>query len=425
MALCKKCGSPVNPDDQYCGACGAPLSGEGQPASAAPEPVAAPSEPAGPAAPAPEPPASQPAPAPQPQPVPAPAPASGAPATPPPAAPAPAPQSQPTAASQQSSVAPQPAPGPQPGPQPAPQPAPAPGASGGYVPPQQPPQDFSYAGAAGQPPQAQYAVAVPPQLSPLKRAWMDFKASPGKLKIILKLALFQFVPGVGGLVTSGYAYTWGKEQALGRHDPMPTKIVRPGVLDTGLYVYGVSLIVAAIIGISGGLFSTIFDALHIGAVFGILALAFTIFVAPFTQVMYMRTALAGRVRSGANLKRAWDLLTAPGKTATAFTSCWAPLAAAWALSAVIVVLFVVIVASSIVAATPVLSYSSTAQELMAVGLLFSYLPLILIFLFGIFFFTTVSTIVSARAFGFWIQDFHPEQWPEYLENAKYYADRAL
>ena len=26
--------------------------------------------------------------------------------------------------------------------------------------------------------------ALPPQLSPLKRAWMDFKASPGKLKII-------------------------------------------------------------------------------------------------------------------------------------------------------------------------------------------------------------------------------------------------
>ncbi len=417
MALCKKCGSPVNPDDRYCGACGTPLSGEGQPASAAPEPVAAPSEPAAPAVPAPESPgpqhesvpAPQPAPAPAPQSAPAPAP--GVPVTPPPAASTPAPQPAPAAAPQQ--------------PVPTPQPAPAPGASGGYVPPQQPPQDFSYAGAAGQPPQAQYAVAVPPQLSPLKRAWMDFKASPGKLKIILKLALFQFVPGVGGLVTSGYAYTWGKEQALGRHDPMPTKIVRPGVLDTGLYVYGVSLIAAAIIGLAGGLFSTIFDALHIGVVFGILALAFTIFVAPFTQVMYMRTALSGRVRSGANLKRAWDLFAAPGKTATAFTSCWAPLAAAWALSAVIVILLFVIVFASVASAAPVLRYSSTAQELMAARLFLSYIPLILIVLFGIFFFTTVSTIVSARAFGFWIQDFHPEQWPEYLENAKYYADRAL
>lgn len=414
MALCKKCGSPVNPDDRYCGACGTPLSGEGQPASAAPELVAAPSEPA---APAPEPPAPQhesvpaPQPAPAPAPQSAPAPAPGVPVTPPPAASTPAPQPAPAAAPQQ--------------PVPTPQPAPAPGASGGYVPPQQPPQDFSYAGAAGQPPQAQYVVAVPPQLSPLKRAWMDFKASPGKLKIILKLALFQFVPGVGGLVTSGYAYTWGKEQALGRHDPMPTKIVRPGVLDTGLYVYGVSLIAAAIIGLAGGLFSTIFDALHIGAVFGILALAFTIFVAPFTQVMYMRTALSGRVRSGANLKRAWDLFAAPGKTATAFTSCWAPLAAAWALSAVIVILLFVIVFASVASAAPVLRYSSTAQELMATRLFLSYIPLILIVLFGIFFFTTVSTIVSARAFGFWIQDFHPEQWPEYLENAKYYADRAL
>lgn len=409
MALCKKCGSPVNPDDRYCGACGTPLSGEGQPASAAPEPVAAPSEPAAPAVPAPESPGPQHESVPAPQSAPAPAP--GVPVTPPPAASTLAPQPAPAAAPQQ--------------PVPTPQPAPAPGASGGYVPPQQPPQDFSYAGAAGQPPQAQYAVAVPPQLSPLKRAWMDFKASPGKLKIILKLALFQFVPGVGGLVTSGYAYTWGKEQALGRHDPMPTKIVRPGVLDTGLYVYGVSLIAAAIIGLAGGLFSTIFDALHIGAVFGILALAFTIFVAPFTQVMYMRTALSGRVRSGANLKRAWDLFAAPGKTATAFTSCWAPLAAAWALSAVIVILLFVIVFASVASAAPVLRYSSTAQELMAARLFLSYIPLILIVLFGIFFFTTVSTIVSARAFGFWIQDFHPEQWPEYLENAKYYADRAL
>ena len=83
------------------------------------------------------------------------------------------------------------------------------------------------------------------QPTPLSRAWSDWKASQGKWKIVAKMALFQLVPGVGGLVTSGYAISWGREAALGRSNPMDPKLIRPGVLDSGLYAYGTALICGA------------------------------------------------------------------------------------------------------------------------------------------------------------------------------------
>ena len=73
--------------------------------------------------------------------------------------------------------------------------------------PEAPSPEPAAAGAPGT--EVHPVIADPYRPSPLARAWEDFKASPGKLWIILKLALFQFVPGVGSLVLNGYVYTWG------------------------------------------------------------------------------------------------------------------------------------------------------------------------------------------------------------------------
>lgn len=285
--------------------------------------------------------------------------------------------------------------------------------------------------AADVPPQPPVLSApAPRQPSPLKRSWMDFKASPGKLPIILKLALFQFVPGVGSLVLNGYAYTWGKEEALGRHLPMPRKIVRPGVLENGLYIYGVTLIATLVSFAVALLFAIVLDSLRLDALLLPLGVAYIVFVSPFCQVMYMRTAICGRVRSGANLKRVWDLFTAPGKVGKAITASWLPSIAVWLLTAVLIAVFCVaffglVAASAISYQVAPIDASEAVLALAALSALASLLPIILVALFALFFISTAASIIIARAFGYWMQDFEPATWQEYLEHSKYYTDRAL
>lgn len=269
-----------------------------------------------------------------------------------------------------------------------------------------------------------------PQLSPLKRSWMDFKASPGKFKILLKLTGFQFVPGVGGLVLSGYSFTWAKEQALGRHMPMPGKIVRPGVLDNGLYIYGVSLIAGIASLAAWVFFGTVLSALGLGALLVPLALVFLVCSAPFFQVMYMRTALCGRVRSGANLKRVWDLFSAPGKMGKTFTSYWVPALLSGFVCVAIGILLGVVATGVAVTSAPFHGYMHYLNDAAYVAwwiisLLLSFFPVLTIGLFALNFVSAAAQIIVARAFGYWMQDFHPEEWQEYQEHSKYYMDRAL
>lgn len=266
----------------------------------------------------------------------------------------------------------------------------------------------------------------------LKSAWMDFKRSPGKLPIILKLALFQFVPGVGGLVQSGYAYAWGREQALGRHRPMPTKIIRPGVLDTGLYVYGVSLIAMVATCAAILILGDIFESLGLSFVYFLLLLAFAVAVVPFLQVMFLRTAIAGRVRSGVNLKKAWSLFAAPGKTGGAFAASWAPSLIATAIVVLIWIAFFLVIASIGTVSAPMMYLGAHAGGA-ALSLLEAYmvstvllmLPLVALALFATFFTFTAASIVTARAIGYWARDFHPDEWEEYRENARHYMDQAI
>lgn len=263
------------------------------------------------------------------------------------------------------------------------------------------------------------------QPSPLKRAWRDYQASPHKLMILIKLALLQFVPGVGSLVLSGYAYTWAKEQALGRHMPMPQKIVRPGVLDNGLYIYGVSLVatvmgVALLVVVSG-----ILEALHLSALLPLLLIVYVLCTGPFFAIMYMRTAICGRVRSGANVRRVWEMFSASGKTGRAFSSYWIPALLSGAALVAIVVIAVVSMSTSVMGSAYVLMRTFYNPLQLMLSMLLSSLPLLVVAFALCFFVSTAATIVMARAFGYWMRDFHPETWGEYLENAKYYQDQAV
>lgn len=320
---------------------------------------------------------------------------------------------------------------------------------GGFAPqqpgaPQQPPQDFSYrqyaapSNAQGSIPTGQTMqtpAIVPPQgPSPLSRAWSDFKASPSKFKIILKLAAFQFVPGVGGLVTSGYMYTWAKEQAFGKHEPMPQKIVRPGVLDSGLYAYGVNLIISVAAFAVFFILGLLLGAINLDGLMPLLWLAFVIASGPFITIMLLRSAICGKVRAGLNVNRAWEMFTAQDKTGKAFTSYWGPMAAAFGLTIVAFIIFFILFGVVVGTSLAPLAfsgygmsygYASAYAASTAFAALMSFFPLIIILLFALFFIGTAASMVVARAFGYWMQDFNPRNWPEYQENAWYYQNSVL
>lgn len=62
------------------------------------------------------------------------------------------------------------------------------------------------------------------QIQYFKSAWGDIKNSPGWFGKLCLLALINFIPIFGQIVTFGYLYGWAREIAWGTHEPMPTRI---------------------------------------------------------------------------------------------------------------------------------------------------------------------------------------------------------
>lgn len=62
------------------------------------------------------------------------------------------------------------------------------------------------------------------QIKYFQTAWNDVKNSPGWFGKMCLLALINFIPIFGQIVTYGYLYGWAREIAWGAHQPMPASI---------------------------------------------------------------------------------------------------------------------------------------------------------------------------------------------------------
>lgn len=62
------------------------------------------------------------------------------------------------------------------------------------------------------------------QIKYYETAWRDISNSPGWFGKLCLLALVNFIPIFGQIVTFGYFYGWAREIAWGVHAPMPAKI---------------------------------------------------------------------------------------------------------------------------------------------------------------------------------------------------------
>ncbi|WP_072414646.1 zinc-ribbon domain-containing protein [Collinsella phocaeensis] len=408
MAYCIACGKQISDTAKFCPYCG----------GRQPETTPAP-------APAPEP---APAPAPAPEPAPAPAPISE-----PEQHPAPAPKPEPVA-------------DPVPAPAPKPEPAPAPEPASGPTPEPQPAAPAAPAASASQPeanPAPQSApgpqpapapIMVASQPTPLSRAWSDWKASQGKWKIVAKMALFQLVPGVGGLVTSGYAISWGREVALGRSNPMDPKLIRPGVLDSGLYAYGTALICGAALFLVNLLVGALFDTIRLSGLGLLIAMVLSLLSLPLFAIMKMVSALCGRLRDGLNVSRAWKMLTSQGKTGKLLTAIIVPSLVVIGIGILLVIVWVFVFAVSMVGSIGSQSWGYSSMysyygPFAGISMFLGMLPALLLMwvplLFALFFCGVAAELVSMRALGYWMQDFQPASWPEYQQNAYYQASKTL
>lgn len=323
------------------------------------------------------------------------------------AAPA-APQTAPAPAS-----APASAPG---GPAPAPAPVPAPEPE-----PNTPPVDWSYGNQSPATPDVGLMPQGQPRdpRSPLKRAWADFKTSPGHWSMPAKLALLQLVPIAGVVAATGYIQQWGAEQAFGRRDPLPTRIVRPGVLEAGFNATLTNCVLGAVM----FCINFVLDGLTSRGVTGdLISLAFELLLAPLFAIMTLRSAICWRVKPGLSVSRAWKMLTTRGKTGPLFTAVLVPSLIMGVIVGVAAFVLVSIVTMRLSASMAAYSmvYDYYYGDLYVVLLnelpviLFNIVVFVLIFLF----FANVAGLVSTRAVGYWMRDFAPETWQEYQEGAK-------
>ena len=292
-------------------------------------------------------------------------------------------------------------------------------------------QNTGYAGVQNPP----APVAAPPSRGVVGRAWDDFSATPNKFKIILKLALLQLVPGVGGLIISGYSFSWGKDIALGRTGAMPSKIIRPGMLDTGLYVYGISLICQIILSVVYFLIGGLFGFMGFGMVvfWWFLQFVISIFLTPFLSLLYMRVGIVGKLKAGSKLGHVWQMYKSPGKMGSLLGLYWGPSILSGILSAIVIIIAIVVVVAIVTGSAIGMgaSYASMASSysygmggsynvlgpLMSfLGSLLTIVPIVAVFAFILFFISTTAQVVWTRALGYWLQDFRPETWPEYQES---------
>ncbi len=275
---------------------------------------------------------------------------------------------------------------------------------------------------------------VASQPTPLSRAWSDWKASQGKWKIVAKMALFQLVPGVGGLVTSGYAISWGREVALGRSNPMDPKLIRPGVLDSGLYAYGTALICGAALFLVNLLVGALFDTIRLSGLGLLITMVLSLLSLPLFAIMKMVSALCGRLRDGLNVSRAWKMLTSQGKTGKLFTAIIVPSLVVIGIGILLVIVWVFVFAASMVGSIGSQSWGYSSMysyfgPFAGISMFLGMLPALLLMwvplLFALFFCGVAAELVSMRALGYWVQDFQPASWPEYQQNACYQASKTL
>ena len=225
--------------------------------------------------------------------------------------------------------------------------------------------------------------------SPLSRAWADFKAEKGLIGKIFVLAVLSLIP-IANFLALGYCLMYGVNSALGRKSGLPEKIASGPLFFMGLLSFVVSLVWGLVVGVLGSI-----------PFFGLLvSLAFIILI-PCLSLCIMRLGLYGSLGSAFELSKVWDLFKP--NMGNALAIYWIPGIVVVVASIAVGIVLSIFGGFSVIAAA---AMGDAAGAMASLG----GLSLVLILgLLVISFVSAAASLVSYRAFGYFVAERAP-QW---------------
>ncbi|MBY4796966.1 hypothetical protein K6V98_01105 [Collinsella sp. AGMB00827] len=205
---------------------------------------------------------------------------------------------------------------------------------------------------------------------------------------------------------------------------MNSKIVRPGVLDAGLYGFITTLIYKIALFSVSVLLLLLLVPSKLSSLAALLILGLSLVSIPLIALCQMTSALTGGVRDGLNISRAWTLLTSSNKTGHLLTATCVPAIIVFTLTLLAGFIWFMIAAAMMTAsvASQANSLSMMGQSMLfygmfgidvsviissIIGTLFSMVLLWLPLVFGFFYLHTAALLISLRAVGYWMHDVKP------------------
>lgn len=276
-----------------------------------------------------------------------------------------------------------------------------------------------------------------------KSAWGDIRNSPGWFGKLCLIALLNFIPVFGQIVTFAYAYGWAREIAWGTHEPMPYKIfsnddgkfwrrgwfilvlaVVFGLIPGILYIVGASIESATVVMTFFGPYVQVDPFLEgLGTVLRIVGFVLAVLVGILAWVGSMRIAIYDRLSAGFQLGKVWKMLR--HDTGGIFRIFGMELLVSLVIGFVLSIVFAVLVTIVITAGVAgvmgagyslqALQYMTQAQAL-EVALRFvaaAGVPGILSLLIGtflVYFSSAFIQVLVARAMGYWTMQFEVPIW---------------
>ena len=269
-------------------------------------------------------------------------------------------------------------------------------------------------------------------------AWSDLKNSPGWFKKLMILALLNFIPIFGQIVTFGYLYGWARDIAWGVHNPLSERVLgnEDGKLyRRGFYALLIMIVFSLVPGaidllgsvISGGGIATSIGllagnsstsaavapgafALVTGTLFGALSLVAQFAVVLFGWVAIMRMSIYDDLGAGFQISTIWKMMRHDLNGLLRILGM--------SILLVCIVGFIFVIVATIV--TVIFAFGaisvgaiggSNAQIMSALaGIGLIAVPIVL----AVLFFAIVASLyieaLVARAMGYWTYQFGVAQW---------------
>ena len=267
------------------------------------------------------------------------------------------------------------------------------------------------------------------QIKYFQTAWNDLKNSPGWFGKMCLLALVNFIPIFGQIVTYGYLYGWAREIAWGAHQPLKSSIFAND--DGKFWRRGWFLLVIAVVfslvpgiimsigaSMQGNLYASFYGTqlsptvvnagtVGIGSLLYLVGAVLALFISIFMWVAFMRSAIYDNLSSGFQLGQIWKMVR--HDTGGIMRIFGMNLLLGLIVGLIAGLVATICAVAFIAVGAGVYTSSDPAVALVAsVGII--GLLLLLVFTFALVVVSMVIEALVARAVGYWTMQFDVPRW---------------